>query len=351
MAFPVSVGKGGTGAVNASEALENLGVDLIATKQSKLDATIAPDNSNDSLEGFAIGSIWMDTTNAKVYQCKDSTVDSAIELTGGGGGGASSSEDIVLGENLTAGDIVKRGEDGKIYKCIRTEEYAEGTPLQLGTSSSTQYDNWAHYHEGLERVLALEKSSKAKAWWVSFDENGDGTKLQEEQQSTDDARSVWGAYNEKMDKYYWVTSYNGGNIRLSYGTPSASSISWNHTTIPYSVALNNRVRCFMDEERQILYVIFADSTNSNYITILPCRINQTTGQIESYGTKVSTGTGGSYFIAWKLKDASDTNDDSTGENTRSMWMMVIGTSVLPFVEWNKEVYLSSFDFGYGEKSM
>ncbi len=236
--------------------------------------------------------------------------------------------------------MVKRGDDGKLYKCIRTEDYAEGAVLQLATSSSTQYDNWGHYHEGLERVLCLGKNNKPKAWWVSFDSNGDATSLQEEQQSTDDSRSIWGAYNEKMDMYYWITAYNGGNIRLSYGTPSASSISWNHTTIPYTVALNNRVRCFMDEERQILYVLFADSTNSNYITILPCRINQTTGEIESYGTKVSTGTGGNYFIAWKLKDASDTNDDSTGENTRSMWMMILGLSVLPFVEWNKEVYIS-----------
>ena len=340
--FPVAIGKGGTGATTASEALSNLGVDLIATKKSKLNATQAPTISDDSSQGFAVGSIWLDTTNSKVYQCKDAMVDSAvwIDLTGGGSGGASASEDIELGEDLSAGEVVKRGEDGKTYKCIRTEEYAEGTPLKLGTSSSTQYDNWAHYHEGLERVLALGKSSKAKAWWVSFDESGETTSLQEEQQSTDDSRSVWGAYNKKMDMYYWVTSYNGGNIRMSYGTPSASSIAWNHSTIPYTVALNNRVRCFMDEERQILYVLFADSTNSNYITVLPCRINQTTGEILSYGTKVSTGTGGSYFIAWKLKDASDTVDDSTGENTRSMWMMILGTSVLPFIEWDKEVYIS-----------
>ena len=44
----------------------------------KYDATVAPTEDNDSSEGYAVGSKWIDTTHAKIYECVDATGGAAV---------------------------------------------------------------------------------------------------------------------------------------------------------------------------------------------------------------------------------------------------------------------------------
>lgn len=49
-------------------------------KKNKLIATTAPGVTNDTTEGYSIGSIWIDTTASPrtIYQCVDSSTDAAV---------------------------------------------------------------------------------------------------------------------------------------------------------------------------------------------------------------------------------------------------------------------------------
>lgn len=55
---------------------------------NKLDGTTAPTVNDDSADGFEVGSLWLDITNSKVYQCLDATTGAAvwIDLTNTGSG-------------------------------------------------------------------------------------------------------------------------------------------------------------------------------------------------------------------------------------------------------------------------
>jgi len=61
----------------------------ISTFKNKLDATTAPTSSEDSGDGYAVGSTWIDTTADTPYICVDSTAAAAVwqEVGAGGGGG------------------------------------------------------------------------------------------------------------------------------------------------------------------------------------------------------------------------------------------------------------------------
>lgn len=56
---------------------------------NKLDATTAPTADDDSGDGYAINSVWIDVTNDKAYICVDATATAAVwvEYGGAGGGG------------------------------------------------------------------------------------------------------------------------------------------------------------------------------------------------------------------------------------------------------------------------
>ncbi len=57
--------------------LRGNGTNVFATKD-KLNATTAPAATNDTTEGYAVGSRWVDVTNHKEYVCLDATEDAAV---------------------------------------------------------------------------------------------------------------------------------------------------------------------------------------------------------------------------------------------------------------------------------
>jgi hypothetical protein len=58
-----------------------------ASKKNNLNASSAPTATDDSGSGYSVGSIWIDTTNDKIYQCVTAKATEAVwlDLTGGGG--------------------------------------------------------------------------------------------------------------------------------------------------------------------------------------------------------------------------------------------------------------------------
>jgi len=51
-----------------------------SAKKSNLAASAAPGATDDSAAGYAVGSIWIDTTNDQVYHCVDATASAAVWL-------------------------------------------------------------------------------------------------------------------------------------------------------------------------------------------------------------------------------------------------------------------------------
>ncbi len=76
------------GDFTANGAMERTGAGTYTTILNKRDATTAPVKTNDTTEGYAVGSRWVDVTNDKEYVCLDATVGAAVwtETTQSGGG-------------------------------------------------------------------------------------------------------------------------------------------------------------------------------------------------------------------------------------------------------------------------
>ena len=87
----ISVNRGGTGGniFTPGSWLQGNGTGAIIAVKNNLTAIIAPTSTNDSADGYLVGSRWIDTVTIKEYVCMDNTATAAIwvETTGGGGGG------------------------------------------------------------------------------------------------------------------------------------------------------------------------------------------------------------------------------------------------------------------------
>ena len=166
--FPkLTLAEGGTlGTVAASS--RRLGIDasgVLVWKDSggatsplaalnKWDGTAAPGTSDDDSAGYAVGSRWIDTTNAKEYVCLDASTGAAVwtETTasgGGGGGGISAVPDIYLGtigigvpNSVTALGAANRAWFVKFYcgtaKTVNTAKFRVG--VQSGSIDIAIYD-------------------------------------------------------------------------------------------------------------------------------------------------------------------------------------------------------------------
>lgn len=87
----VPLTKGGLGAdASAFSGFLRIAAGASSAVKYNLAATAAPGISDDTSAGYVIGSLWVDTTNDKVYMCTDNTVGAAVwkELSPAGVGGA-----------------------------------------------------------------------------------------------------------------------------------------------------------------------------------------------------------------------------------------------------------------------
>lgn len=88
--------KGGLEAdVNAGDGFVEIKSGSTTVIKSNTAATAAPGATDDSAAGYAVGSVWIDTTNDKAYVCLDATATAAVwtEITQSGGSPQSTVED------------------------------------------------------------------------------------------------------------------------------------------------------------------------------------------------------------------------------------------------------------------
>ncbi len=239
------------------------------------------------------------SANEEYVLTKDTTTGNAIFKApqGGGGGGASFSFDAELGENLTAGDFVKFGSDGKIYKTFYDGQGTTSDLVQL-TTSTTQYISYnTHYNKEFDRVAYFGMDgADPQCWWISFDANKKPVVEQQFELSTRDYRTSAMFYNKNNGKYYFfVGGYSSGYPPKYYiGTPSATSISWSSEQSISTIDdnLNYTVRVAFNPDKDEVAFLFCDSSSSNYVTLIS-GVVETDGTItwDSTKTQVDTASG------------------------------------------------------------
>lgn len=114
--------------------------------QNKLDGTTAPGATNDSSEGYTVGSFWIDVTNDEAYRLVDATEDAAVwinttlttsEL------GALALKDTIDNANLLDDSVVTNAKlagsiaDSKLSQ-ITTADKVAGSAVQLAASSALE---------------------------------------------------------------------------------------------------------------------------------------------------------------------------------------------------------------------
>jgi hypothetical protein len=104
-------------------------IDPLKIKGNKLDATQAPTASNDSSEGFSVGSKWVDTTNDKIYFCLDATANSAVW---------SESNALMPTKSFTLEEPIN-GDNITIFRTDVDITVQEVIAVSTGTTPSTTY--------------------------------------------------------------------------------------------------------------------------------------------------------------------------------------------------------------------
>lgn len=127
----ISVADGGTGASTAAAARTNLGVDVIGTLKSNLSATTAPTANEDSGDGYAVGSTWINVTTDEAYVCLDATVGAAVweNTTATATGDPVDASYVVMGLNgtLTAERVLQ----GSVNQVVVTDNYPGSQTVTL----------------------------------------------------------------------------------------------------------------------------------------------------------------------------------------------------------------------------
>jgi hypothetical protein len=103
-----------------------VGLGNVPDLKVNLEAITAPTATDDSGDGYAVGSRWLDTTADKEYVCADATAGAAVwvETTGGGGGAFT---------DLTDAPADYSGDAGKLVRVKATEDGLEFITPPAGT--------------------------------------------------------------------------------------------------------------------------------------------------------------------------------------------------------------------------
>jgi len=139
----------------ANGAMERTGAGTYTTILNKRDATVAPTVNEDSGDGYAIGSRWVDVTADKEYICLDATVGAAVwkETTATGGstaltlnepagdnsaGTQSIFDSATVGESVAFPNLLYQKSDGKWWKADADAGFLPALRLALETKSADQ---------------------------------------------------------------------------------------------------------------------------------------------------------------------------------------------------------------------
>ena len=90
---------------NTITGLDNADVGLgnVQNTKVKLDGTSAPTTTDDTSEGYSVGSVWVDVTNDKAYICVDDTDDAAVWVE---------TTDVITASNQGSGEGLFKQKDG-----------------------------------------------------------------------------------------------------------------------------------------------------------------------------------------------------------------------------------------------
>lgn len=157
--------------------------------KSNLNASVAPTANEDSGDGYAVGSLWLDTTADKAYICLDATVSAAVwrdistlalsDLTGtlaiaaGGTGQTSKTAAFdALSPVTTKGDLIVRDSSNNVRQAVGTN----GQVLEAD-SAQTNGLKWATPREERVDTMTISASAvtpdaaSAKTHYVNITEN------------------------------------------------------------------------------------------------------------------------------------------------------------------------------------
>jgi len=147
--FIVATGAGALAWESGATVLASLGLDNIVNTKNKLDATDAPAVTNDTTEGYSVGSVWVDVTHDTAYICLDATEDNAVwtEITQVSGGSTFVSLSDTPANFTDAGlKIVRVNTGADALEFVEfAATYLEGAPTEdLATKAPTS--EWAFDH-------------------------------------------------------------------------------------------------------------------------------------------------------------------------------------------------------------
>ena len=147
--FIVATGAGAFAYESGADARASLGLDNIVNTKNKIDATVAPADSNDTTEGYSVGSYWVDVTHDTAYICLDATEDNAVwtEITQVSGGSTFVSLSDTTANFTDAGlKIVRVNTGADALEFVEfAATYLEGSPTEdLATKAPTS--EWAFDH-------------------------------------------------------------------------------------------------------------------------------------------------------------------------------------------------------------
>lgn len=101
--------------------------------RNNLTATSAPTASNDITEGYAVGSVWVDTTSGLRYTCQDETEDAAIWIT-------SSTGSAVLSTSWRFSSTITSGDPGSRNFRLNNATQSSATEIYISDIAESGVD-------------------------------------------------------------------------------------------------------------------------------------------------------------------------------------------------------------------
>lgn len=210
-------------------------------KKNNLTSSVAPGINDDSLAGYAQGSLWIDQATGNIYSCSDASAGAAQwvlnNATGGGGGGnlsvrsVSTTGNVLLTDDLLLCDATggaftltlptASGNDGKVFEFFKndtvfTQVTIDGNGAEtIGGSTTTTIDTEA---ENLKIV------SDGTNWQIldrriPFDWKDTGELITIQATTTNPTK----ASNLETDEMFWARKGNKLCVQVNYRSDTTTT--------------------------------------------------------------------------------------------------------------------------------